>query len=138
MSVVVRRKFFIAILIAAMVVAVAAWLGLQSDTVSAEKSSSITLIQTLSPARISLSKCLENAQKATSCIVAAAELLPHPDASKQYLLTQQGEFIGVDYSDRVIVILTPLTSTGEVRWQCAVTPKHSSKQCNDGLLGALP
>lgn len=107
------------------------WALLQSDTLSNEKMSFIAMTQALSPARESASKCWREQQTSVVDCDSVRNLIPVSSSSDlAYLITDQGVLMGIDYSNRVTVLLTPRIDGLELNWRCEGSPSEAiSKLC---------
>jgi len=110
-----------------------AWMSLRSDTLSDTRASFMTMLQALSAARESASKCWSDRHIAVVDCEAVKRLMPTPPSSEvAYMVTDQGVLVGIDYSNRVTVLLTPRVDGSELNWRCAGTPSEAiTKLCND-------
>lgn len=108
------------------------WMMLKSDTVPDAKASFMAMTQALSPARASASKCWSERRVVGLDCDDVKDRMPTPPSSDvAYLVTAQGVLIGIDYSNRVIVVLTPRVDGNELKWHCAGSPPEAlTKLCS--------
>lgn len=108
-----------------------AWSMLRSDTISKPSAAFLAMTQALSSAREVASKCWNDRRLAVLACDAVKEQLPKQQSvDVLYFVSDQGALIGIDYANRVVVVLTPHVETGELKWHCAGSPADAvSKLC---------
>jgi hypothetical protein len=107
-----------------------AWVMLRSDTISRPSAAFLALIQTLSPAREVIAKCWVEQGQANGCAGIKDHLPKSISGETVYLVTDQKTLIGIDYLNRVVVVLTPRIESGNITWICRGAPtKALAKSC---------
>jgi hypothetical protein len=102
---------------------IAAWMMLRSDTIAKPSAAFLTMTQALSPARAVATKCWNEKRSVVVGCNAIKEHLPiQPTGEVLYFATDQGALIGIDYANRVVVVLTPHVEAGELTWHCIGSP----------------
>ncbi len=106
-------------------VSIAAWQLLGGDTISGPKASFLTMTQALSTATDLAQKCWsEQSLAVPRCSAARAALPKSSSTNLHYFTAEYGALVGVDYENRVVVILTPKVEEGRLVWHCAGSPRE--------------
>lgn len=129
-----RRHFWvIGILGAAALSFIVAWAMLGSDTLPKSKASFFAMTQALSPAREAASKCWsEGHVVAANCNTMKDRMPVPPSPDVAYLVTDQGAVMGIDYPNRVVVMLTSHADGNELKWHCTGIPSEAlPKLCSE-------
>jgi len=98
------------------------------------KFSSTEMIQQLSGVREPSIRChvAENAD-AAECKLVRERLAKVATGDKFYYLSGGGSLIGIDFADRVVVILEPVANSAGVQWKCSVSPLEANPKACDVL-----
>jgi hypothetical protein len=128
-----RLKFIVALLLALTALAGAGMLLYQSsDTLPAGKVSSMKMIFALSAVKEAVDICWSEKKLAVADCSEAKALMPQqklPDVN--YWITAQGILIGIDYRERVLVVLSAQVANDALVWQCSGAPAGSlPKACS--------
>jgi hypothetical protein len=130
-------RVLVSVLAAVVAVFAIAWVSLRSDTVPDPKASFMSMTQALSPARAAAAKCWTERHIAVADCEDVRRLMPVPPSSSVvYHVTNEGTFVGVDYQNRVTVVLTPRIEGNEVHWRCSGSPRDVLTTLCGDLTGA--
>lgn len=116
---------------------VIAWSVLRSDTLPKSKALFLAMTQALSPAREAANKCWSEGHVAVANCKTMRDRMPVPPSPDvAYLVTDQGVVMGIDYPNRVVVVLTSYADGSELKWHCAGAPLEAlPKLCSDLMAG---
>lgn len=125
-----NNEIFAAIILV-FIVCLAGWISHKNGTITEQKTSSMTMIQTLSATLKAVERCWAvNRIDITNCDSAKTSLTKITDSSRNYFITPQG-LIGIDYKNQNFVLLASQKEEKSVTWKCLGHPEKSlPKSCN--------
>jgi hypothetical protein len=112
-------KWVVIIFVAIMVLELI--LYLQWHTLSAEKNTGLTMIQHLSEVKNMTANCWAREKALDINCNERIKPLLKTEGSRSYFM-KSGELIGIDFENKVVVILSLNKEENDLRWRCAGTP----------------
>ena len=94
----------------------------------------MAMSQALFPARAGASKCWRERQVAVADCQTVRDLMPvsrSPDTV--YFVTDLGALVGIDYANRVTVVLIPRVVGAELNWRCVGSPSEAIPNLCSGV-----
>ena len=103
------------------------------DFTTQPKAASMGILKTLSSLQESAVGCRNASEPTETCIQVRDRLSKLNSSNSRFFLTSRGALIGVDFSNRVLVLLEPSAIESESRWTCTVTPAQAAPAACVGL-----